>query len=56
MITSDAAAAFDALAAQLTLAAQQLAEARMAQRLMVRANDPRRWRVAGLLWPSMTGG
>ncbi|MGD9471767.1 MAG: hypothetical protein AB7G24_09145 [Novosphingobium sp.] len=50
MITATIAGLTDRLARQ----AQVLAGAWLAERRATRANDPRRWRDARLLWPDIT--
>ena len=43
-----------AFARSLARKAAQLAEARAENRLLTRRTDPRRWRMARLLWPLFT--
>lgn len=43
-----------AFAQSLARKAAQLAEARAETRLLTRRTDPRRWRMARLLWPLFT--
>lgn len=54
MIRARTALSPRAFAQGLARKAAQLAEARAATRLLARREDPRRWRMARLLWPLFT--
>ncbi len=47
---------FTGLAARLTARARILGEAEAARIALTRRGDPRRWRLAALLWPVFTKG
>lgn len=54
MIRARSALSPQAFAQALTRQAARLAEARAEDRLLSRRTDPRRWRMARLLWPLFT--
>lgn len=54
MIRARAAISPGAFAQSLARKAVRLAEARTETRLLARRTDPRRWRMARLLWPLFT--
>ncbi|MCL4672527.1 MAG: hypothetical protein KJZ64_06240 [Sphingomonadaceae bacterium] len=54
MIRARTALSPHAFAQGLARKAARLAEARAANRLLARREDPRRWRMARLLWPLFT--
>lgn len=54
MIRAHSALSAQAFAQGLARQAARLAEARAEDRLLSRRTDPRRWRMARLLWPLFT--
>lgn len=53
MITATPQPSWDTLSAQLADAAAALAQAQVEEEARAAADDPTRWRDAGLLWPDM---
>jgi len=51
MIAATPQPSWDELTAQLAAAAGQLAQAQVEEEARAAADDPSRWREAGLLWP-----